>query len=521
MPLPRPAPLRIAMLAAECDPWAKVGGLADVVDGLARGLGRMPERPPADGQPPGEGEPGLSPGEGEPGLSTPVDVFLPRYRSVAVPAAAETEPVLEIENPDLDRAPDGPLRVHIVNVAANGYRLRLVDFAPAFDRNGIYDHPDDAWRFAVLCRAALAALRRDGRRLDVLHVHDWHTGPALIERARGEAAGDPFLRDMAVLGTLHNLAYHGWTPNDRLHELGLRPGDRLAGPYPDGIDLLRTVIDGADLTNTVSPGFAREALTPEYGMGMDWPLREKGDRFFGILNGLDPDVWDPSTDGSLAATYVPGSMDGKVACRRDLLTRIGFDPADDGLVVGAIGRLDQQKGFDLIADGGPELLASGVRLVVLVSDHGPLADPVRALADAHPDRVALAERFDPDLARRIYAGADAFLMPSRFEPCGLGQMIALRYGTPPIVRRTGGLADSVIDVDMDPERGTGFVFDDAAPSALVEAVRRAAALRSGDPGAWTALHARAMAADFRWDTGSAPSYLEAYRRAVAIRRGVA
>ncbi len=492
-------PLRVALLAAECEPWAKAGGLADVIDGLARGLGRMPGH--------------------ETAIATPVDVFLPRYRSVPVPDTAELEPALEIEDPNLTRTSDEPLRVGIVNVAADGYRLRLVDFAPAFDRGGIYDHPDDAWRFAILCRAALAALRRDGRPIDVLHVHDWHTGPALLDRARAEIAGDPFVRDLAVLATVHNLAYHGWTPNDRLGELGLRPGEPLAGTSSDGIDLLRTVIERSELANTVSPGFAREALTPDYGMGLDGLLRDRGDRFFGILNGLDPEAWDPATDEVIAARYARDEPDGRVAGRHDLLLRVGFDPDHDGMVVGALGRLDPQKGFDLIADAGPALIGAGIRLVVLVSEHGPLADPLRTLEAEHPGRVALIERFDRDLARRIYAGADAFLMPSRFEPCGLGQMIALRYGTPPIVRRTGGLADSVIDVDEHPETGTGFVFGDPTPGALVEAVGRAAALRSSDPAAWSALQDRAMAADFRWDTGSAPRYLAAYRRAVAIRRG--
>jgi starch synthase len=371
----------------------------------------------------------------------------------------------------------------------------------------------------VLARSALAALRRDGRAVDVLHVHDWHTGPVLLERAR--AAGDLFLDRTAALATLHNLAYHGWTPRGRFHELGLTDGDPLAGPNPDGIDLLRAVIDGGDLVNTVSPGYAREALTPEYGMGMDEALRARGDRFIGILNGLDPDVWDPETDAALARTYGRGAMDGKADCRADLLSRLGFDDRDDGLVLGSIGRLDPQKGFDLIAASAQDLLADGVRLVVLVDREGELGAPLRSLAAAHPDRVAMIERFDADLARRIYAGCDAFLMPSRFEPCGLGQMIALRYGTPPIVRRTGGLADSVIDVDEKPGGGTGWQFDDATPEALIGAVRRAAALRSNAPAAWSAVQDRAMAVDLRWDTGAAPRYLEAYRRAVAIRRGEA
>jgi starch synthase len=490
--------MRIAMLAAECEPWAKTGGLADVVDALARALGRLPEAGST--------------------LEAPVDVFLPRYRSVPVPADAVAEPVLTVDDPDLAHR-GATLDVSIVDIAANGYRLRLVDLPAAFDRDAFYDHTDDPWRFAVFCRAALAALRRDGRALDVLNVHDWHTGPALLERARADAAGDPFLAGTAVVATLHNLAYHGWTGLRSIGQLGLRRGEPLAGSNPDGIDLLLTAIERAEIANTVSPGFAREALTPAFGMGLDGALRAKGNRFLGILNGIDPDVWDPSADPALAAPFSRADAAGKAACRRDLLDRVGFDPDDDGVVLGMIGRLDPQKGFDLLADGTPALLAAGARVIVQGSGNPELADPFRALVAAQPRRVALIERFDRDMARRIYAGVDLFLMPSRFEPSGQGQMIAMRYGTPPVVRRTGGLADSVIDTTTRPAEGTGFVFDAATPAALVAAVERAARLRARDPDAWAALRERAMAADFRWDTGPAPRYLAAYQRAIALRRG--
>jgi starch synthase len=486
--------IRVALLAAECEPWAKTGGLADVVDALARALGRLPEA-------------GTE-------LGAPVDVFLPRYRSVPMPATAVAEPALEIADPKTGQ----PLAVSIVDVAADGYRLRLVDVPAAFDRDAFYDYPDDPWRFAAFCRAALAALRRDGTPLDVLHVHDWHTGPALLERARGEAAKDPFFTGMAVTLTLHNLAYHGWTELADLPQLGLAAGDPLAGDNAYGIDLLLTAIERSDLVNTVSPGFAAEALTPEFGMGLDEALRDLGDRFFGILNGIDPTVWDPAADPALAAPYARGNLAGKAACRADLLGRVGFDPDDDGLVLGMIGRMDPQKGFDLLFDAMDDLLEDGTRVVVQGSGHALLADPFRELAAASPGRVALIERFDRDMARRIYAGADLFLMPSRFEPCGQGQMIALRYGTPPVVRRVGGLADSVVDATAHRRTGTGFVFEDAKPAALVRAIRRAARLRS-DAKAWAALRDRGMAVDFNWDSGSAPRYLEAYRRAIAIRRG--
>ena len=370
----------------------------------------------------------------------------------------------------------------IVDVAANGYRLRLVDHPPAFDRAGFYgendsDYADNAWRFGLFGRAALEALRADGRPVDVLHLHDWQAGPAAIFRGLWYE-DDPIVGRAAMVTTLHNLAYHGWTANAALPQLGLRPGGAAPGQNADGVDLLAAAIEAAEIVNTVSPTYAREALTPEFGMGLDRLLRQRGDRFIGILNGLDTTVWDPATDRDLAAPYARGDLAGKAGSRADLLQRIGFDPADDGPVIGMIGRLDPQKGFDLLADATPALLARGGRLVVQGTGHPSLADPFRALASASPGQVALIERFDRAMARRIYAGADFFAMPSRFEPCGQGQMIALRYGTPPIVHRTGGLADTVIDETAQPGQGTGFVFDRPTPEALVEACDRAFALRA-------------------------------------------
>ncbi len=491
--------LRVAFLAAECEPWAKTGGLADVVDALARALG----------------DPTVA------GVEGPVDVFLPRYRGVPAPdpAAVLGKSTLAVPDP---RARTGSSDVTIVDVAADGYRLRLVDHPPAYDREGFYgdetgDYADNAWRFGLYCRAAIEALRAEGRPVDVLHVHDWQAGPAAIFRDR-LYADDPIVGPAAMVMTIHNLAYHGWTANGALSQVGLRPGDDAPGQNTDGVDLLAAGIEDAEIVNTVSPEFAREALTPDFGMGLDRLLRARGDRFIGILNGLDNAVWDPATDPDLAAPFSRGDLAGKRACRADLLERVGFDPDDDGPIVGMIGRLDPQKGFDLLADATPDLLALGGRVIVQGSGHPSLADPFRALAEASPRRVAFIERFDRAMARKVYAGADFFAMPSRFEPCGQGQMIALRYGTPPIVHRTGGLADTVIDVTADPGEGTGFVFARPASDALRSACERAFALLAAGGPVWDALLERGMAVDFGWTTGSAPKYVDAYRRAVAIRR---
>ncbi|HET9345393.1 MAG TPA: glycogen/starch synthase [Candidatus Limnocylindrales bacterium] len=494
-----PDPLRVAFVAAECEPWAKTGGLGDVTDALARSLARV--------------------GGATDGL---VDVFLPRYRSVPVPPGAGPATVVRVPDP---QALAGVSDVAIVDLPANGYRLRLVDHPAAFDRDGLYgpagggDFADNAWRFGLLCRAALETLRTaPGRPVDVIHLHDWHACPVALYRDRWYA-NDPVIGRAAVVLTLHNLAYHGWTPRDQLRDLGLAPGDGVIASDAVGVDLLGAGIERSELANTVSPGYARESLTPELGFGLDATLRAKGDRYLGILNGLDTTVWDPATDTDLAAPYSAGDLSGKAACRADLLDRLRFDPTDDDPVLGMIGRLDPQKGFDLLAEAAPALLSMGARLAVQGSGNPELAAGFRALASARPDRVALVERFDRAMARRIYAGADFFLMPSRFEPSGQGQMIAMRYGTPPVVRWTGGLADSVLDELEHPGEGTGFAFGPATPDALATACEAAIAMRARGGAAWDGLVARGMATDFDWTTGSAPRYAEVYDRAVAIRRG--
>jgi starch synthase len=487
--------MRIVMIAAECEPFAKTGGLADVVDALARALGRQPG--------------GV--------VDAPVDVFLPRYRGIAAPADAARH-VVRVPDPV---AMSGVTEVTVVDVAANGYRVRLVDHPTAFDRDGFYgdrsgDYADNAWRFGLFCRVALETLRGEGRPVDVLSLHDWHAGPAVLFRDRWYA-DDRMLRRAAAMTTLHNLAYHGWVPRDRLRELGLVPGDGWIDADADGLDLLRTAIERSELVNTVSPGYAAEALTPDYGMGLDRVLRAKGDRFFGILNGLDNELWNPATDPALPKPYSARNRRGKRESKRQLLAGLGLDPDDTGPVIGMIGRLDPQKGFDLLATAAPRLVTRGARLVVLGSGDPSLVAQLRRHAERHPRAIVLVERFDRDLARRIYAGVDLFAMPSRFEPSGQGQMIALRYGTPPIVRRTGGLRDTVVDEISNPNRGTGFAFADATADALTDACEAAIAMYEHGGPKWAALVSRGMAVDFDWTTGSTPKYVAAFRRAVALR----
>ena len=481
--------MRIAMVASECEPWAKTGGLADVVDALSRALD-LPE--PA-------------------GSAHEVDVYLPWYRGLTPPA--ELVP-LELRVPV--GSPSGEPRHEMVTLwsgQADGYRLRLVEHAPSFDRDSYYmdggsDYTDNPARFTLLGRAALEAIRAEARPVDVIHGHDWQAGPALLS-LRHRYGGDPLLASAATMLTCHNLAYHGWTPREDAWQLDLPEG---IGKH-DGIDLLREAINVADMVNTVSPNYARESLTPEFGGGLDDALRARGDRYIGIINGIDTGLWNPATDATLVAPYDGTDLAPKALTKVDLMERNGLDP--DGPLLGVIGRLDPQKGFDLVTEAAPELVAMGARLIVLGTGHPELVAGLQTLAADHPDRIAVLERFDRDEARRIYAGADLFLMPSRFEPCGQGQIISMRYATPPVVRASGGLADTVIDADEQPDRGTGFVFGPAAPEALVDAVRRALAAMD-DQARFRGIQAAGMARDHSWRV-PAGEYEAAYRRAISER----
>jgi len=535
--------MRVVCIAAECEPWAKTGGLGDVVDALARAVGatgkvademdaaataaeakETPSRKPRVPQSQvwmGTGAV-MAVGKREadrPGhVEPPVDVFLPRYRGVAVPDGATSRP-LAVPDP---AAADGTTEVTLVEFEDRGYRVRLVDHPPAFDREGYYgdssgDYADNGWRFGLLCRAAIEALLADERRVDVLHLHDWQSMPTVILRDYAYE-GYPLISRAAVMVTIHNLAYQGWLTRAQVVRM-LFPDElkQAMRPGSDGMLLLREGILRAELVNTVSPGYAQEIVRPAFGMGLNKELSGLGHRFGGILNGLDMAVWNPATDEALAAPYSRSDLAGKAACRRALLSELGFDPDDTSPLLGMIGRLDPQKGFDLLAGAAPTLVEEGARLVVLGNGDPELVADLQALAANRPKSVAVVEAFDRGLARRIYAGADMYLMPSRFEPCGQGQMIALRYGTPPIVHRTGGLADTVLDIDERPADGTGFVHDAATTKELLDACRRAMNLYRLGGGDWAALQDRGMAIDWSWESGPAEQYDASYRRAVSLR----
>ncbi len=365
-------------------------------------------------------------------------------------------------------------------------------------RHQVYGNGDEIEQFVLFCRAALEACRLEGWVPDVVHGHDWPTAAAI--RLQWAAPGRP-----GLVYTIHNLAHQG----------GQRPnGWPLLGVY-DGrgpMNLMQQAVYCADVVTTVSPTYAREIQTPEFGFGLDGQLRERGDRLVGILNGLDLAAWDPATDRALAANFEAREPSGKAACKAALQREMGLPVADVPLV-GVVSRLDFQKGVGLLVESLEALVqTTDAQVVVLGSGYEDVEEALRQASAAHPTRIAAWLGFSGALSRQIYAGSDLFVMPSLFEPCGLSQMIAMRYGSLPVARATGGLVDTIVD-RSDPE-GFGYLFEPYLGEALVGALQRAL-VDYRDRDSWGAAVRRAMARDFSWDR-SASGYLEVYRRALAF-----
>jgi starch synthase len=459
--------MRIAHLSAEVTPFAKSGGLGDVVGSL----------PKAQAE-----------------LGHEVTVWMPFYRQVRE------------KYRDLEMVTDGVLRT---TLPGSEVPLFLIVADEYFDRPQIYSpapsgQDDGIVRYSYFVRAVFAAMHKLWNAPDVMHAHDWHTAlaPMLLAWNR-----EWIFSNTKSVFTIHNLAYQGIYPRSMFGALGL-PAEALPHTEFDGvINLMKGGIVAADVITAVSPTFAREITTASGGFGLDPILRMRSDRLIGIVNGIDPLVWNPATDPKIARNYDASSIEGKLENRRALLHAIGMDADDRGFVVGVIGRLTRQKGFDLLFPALPELIGAGIRFVMLGSGEPELEQLMHQYSGG---RFWAYVGFQDDLAHRIEAGADAFLMPSRFEPCGLNQLYSLAYGTPPIVRRTGGLADTVIGYDgHNRDRATGFTFDDATPSALRDTVLWAQRCYH-DPALWTRLALNGMSHDFSWKH-SAEVYCAVYR----------
>lgn len=489
--------MRIVMASAEVAPFARVGGLSDVVGALSKAMAEM---------------------------GHDVTVFLPKYSSisesdygirpvsargpVAVPMGELTEEV---------RLHEGAMP------GSDSVRVVFLEHAGYFDREGLYvdpktghGYPDEVQRYALFSRAVLESARALALEPDVFHLNDHHTALAAVY-LRELYLDDPGIGAAGVVFSIHNLGYLGWFEKTLLPALGFSEDRCVYGSpfeYGNGVSTLKLGIEYADYVNTVSERYAVEISSDaEYGLGLEGVLAERREagRLLGILNGVDYGVWDPRGDGLIPATYSPDDMAGKQTCKTALLDRSGLGADTGKPLIGMVSRLADQKGFDLLREAADSIVALGARLVVLGTGQKEYHDFLEQLSRKHPDDVAAHLTFNNELAHWIEAGSDMFLMPSRYEPCGLNQMYSLRYGTVPIVRATGGLADTVEDYDPSRESGVGFVFEEYSARAMLEAVTRAVEAY-GRRDSWAGLAARGMALDFSWSV-SAARYAELYVQA--------
>jgi starch synthase len=482
--------LRILFAASEGLPFSKTGGLADVIEALPKALVAQGHE---------------------------LAVVLPRYRGI------KTSMVVM---PSMTIALGGRLRFPSVadGTMLNGVRYFFVDDPGYFDRDGIYggsagDFPDNAERYSEFCRATIEIAKHVWP-ADVIHCHDWQTAlvPVLL---RSLYAADPLVKDIPVIFTIHNLGYQGQFPAAVLDRAGIPP--EVYNPagleYYGDVNLLKGGLVYSDYLTTVSKKYADEIQTPEFGFGLDGVVRSRRDHVVGILNGVDYSVWNPEKDKLIAATYSAKDLTGKHACKKELLEIFGLAPEHETRpVLGIVSRFADQKGFDLIAAIAQELMLEDVILTVLGTGDRRYEELFETLANEFPGRVGLRIAYDNELAHKIEAGADMFLMPSRYEPCGLNQIYSLKYGTVPIVRATGGLDDTVESFDVQHGTGTGFKFEPYTGAALLDAVRQALH-HFTDERIWKRIQLNGMSKDFSWKR-PATEYAKLYKTARLARNQI-
>ncbi len=483
--------MRILFISSEVTPFAKTGGLADVAGALPRALKR---------------------------LGHDVRILLPYYQCVEergfqtekIPLSAEVSIGGESRRTLLRRLEMDEIPVY------------FIDHRPYFYREGLYgspagDYPDNAQRFALFCRAALAFLPKLDWRPDVVHLHDWQTGlvPVLL---RSGLRNDPFFSGLATVLTIHNLGYQGLFPPEILPAIGV---DRSLFSI-DGVEFygkvsfLKGGLVFSDLLTTVSPTYCSEIQTPQMGFGLDGVLRARTADLFGVLNGIDTEQWNPALDAAIVSAYSPADLRGKGRNKRALQKELALTPSSSVPIVSMVTRLDTQKGLDLVQEAWEALMQRNLQFVLLGSGEEKHTRFFATVRNRHPGKVSINLGFDDALARRIYSGSDLFLMPSHYEPCGLGQLIALRYGALPLVRATGGLADTIVDPLQDAARANGFAFADASVKTLLSTADRAL-VRYADRRNWLKMVRRGMSQDISWKN-SAQRYLELYVRAQEKRR---
>ncbi|MGH9536409.1 MAG: glycogen synthase GlgA [Terriglobales bacterium] len=483
--------MHVAFAASEAVPFSKTGGLADVVGALPRALVAAGHQ---------------------------VSVYLPLYRQTKL---KNTQTVVNSVTIPFDD------RYRFCSIVGggkhSGVQFYFVDYPPFFDRDALYgtsagDYPDNAERFALFSRAVLEASKILGPP-QAFHCHDWQTAliPVLL---RTQYAEDPAFRDVATVFTIHNMGYQGLFPPDTLPLLTL-PWDLFTiskMEFFGNVNFLKGALVFSDFVTTVSKKYSQEIQTTEFGFGLEGVLRARSSTVTGILNGVDYDEWNPATDKFILAPFSPQDLSGKARCRQDLLDSFGITKADARLpVIGIVSRFAAQKGFDLIAQIMERLAREEMIIVALGSGDKAYEEMFLRLSKQFPQKIAVKIAYDNTLAHKIEAGSDMFLMPSKYEPCGLNQIYSLKYGTVPIVRATGGLDDTIEHWDARTGKGTGFKFSDYNGEALLLTIKEA--LRAfRDQTSWQQLMRNGMSRDFSWGA-SAKEYIRVYERARQLRTG--
>src|SRR5579863_786392 len=476
--------MNIAFVASEGVPFSKTGGLADVVGALPRALAALGHQ---------------------------VNVYLPRYRQTKL--AEPTTAVRSITIPFDDKYRFASV---VTGGSQSGVRFYFVDCPEYFDRDALYgtpagDYPDNAERFALFSRAVLEATKILGVP-NVFHCHDWQSAlvPVLLRTVYAE---DPAFRDVGTVFTIHNMGYQGLFPPEVLPLLML-PWDLFTMSKMEffgQVNFLKGALTYSDFVTTVSRKYSQEIQTAEYGFGLEGVLHGRSATVTGILNGVDYKEWSPEADKFIAARYSPGDLSGKGACKQDLLTQFGITDGNVKLpVIGIVSRFAAQKGFDLISQVMDRLAREEMIVVALGAGDKEYQDMFLRLHKQYPQKIAVKVAYDNALAHKIEAGADMFLMPSRYEPCGLNQIYSLRYGTVPVVRATGGLDDTIDPWDARTGKGTGFKFTDYSGEALLLTIKEALkAFR--DQSSWLTLMRNGMNKDFSWNA-SPKEYARVYER---------
>jgi len=484
--------LKVLMVASEVVPFAKTGGLADVVGSLSLALSK---------------------------LDCEVRIVLPKYKMVNESGVK----LLNIDKKVNFKVGDTMQKAKILSTKVAGVvTVYFLEHSEYYDRDGLYgtteegykDYKDNLARFSFFCGATLELLKEIDYKPQIIHCHDWQTGliPIYLKTLYRDV---PFFEGIKTLFTIHNLAYQGIFPKEELYLTGLDEDiftpDKLE--FWDKINIMKGALVYADILNTVSKEYAKEILTSEYGCGLENVLKQKKDKLYGVINGLDYEEWNPTMDKEITMAYDINTIERKGKNKKALQQENNLPVDNEIPLIGMITRLAPQKGLDILDEIIDELMELNIQFVLLGTGEMKYHTKMEQIKKKFPTKAGIHLTFDPYLAKRIYAGADMFLMPSQYEPCGLGQLISLRYGTVPIVRATGGLKDTIINFDPERKIGNGFVFNEYNSQALLSTIKQAVEVFCNDKESWKRLMLNGMSADFSWNH-SAKEYIKLYEIAL-------